>query len=326
MKPATLETCLSRRDGGVSAAPLRRLLSLVAAIAMIAAMGVGAISPAGAESPPALERIERGPAGVDGEIERLYVALLDRAPEEEGLEYWVGRRADGMALTEMVAFFRTSPEFQQTFGTQVNATTEEWVEFMYVEVLERPSEQSGKDFWVERVESGDATKEDLIVFFADSVEFRVKTGTGMEGLMALVDASEAVYAPEDSYQYERSTSSIIGGSTTTITVTNGVVTERAYEESILNDAGDYIDDSWVETGDEIGSHDGAAEALTVIELHQACREYLVELDEDPLYSLTVQVDDNGFMNRCGGDFLQYIADAGTGDYITIENYTIVVTP
>ncbi len=286
-------------------------------------MAVLTASPVAAQpSAPSAPSVERGVAGVEGEIDRLYLALLDRHPEEAGLEYWVDRRIDGMALTEMVAFFRTSPEFQQTFGSQLNATTAEWVDFMYVEVLERPSEPEGKAFWVDQVESGQATKEDLIVFFADSVEFRVKTHTGMEGLMALVDESEALYATSSNHRYERSFLSIVGGSTTTITVANGVVVERAYEQSTVQNNGVFVDDAWVETGDDIGTHDQGAEPLTVPEVHDACRAFLVTLDEDPLYRLVVETDETGRMIRCGGDFLEYIADSAGGDYITIENYEI----
>ncbi len=280
------------------------------------AIGLAEPLPVGAES-PLLPPVERGPAGVDGEITRLYVALLDRQPESDGLEYWVDRRRAGMPLTDMVAFFRTSPEFQQTFGTQLNASTEQWVEFMYVEVLERPSEQAGKDFWVELVESGGATNEDLIVFFADSTEFRVKTGTGLEGLMALVDSSEAQYASEPNYRYERSTASLVGNWRTTIVVSDGAVSERSYSYSSHSDPS--TDVAWTETGADVGTHDDGAPALTILELHDACREHLMSLDRIE-HHLLVEVDGSGRMTLCGGEYRTLIADAADGDYIRIENF------
>ncbi len=282
---------------------------------------IAPVAPVAAESPP-IPEIERGPAGVDGEITRLYVALLDRRPEEEGLEYWVERRRLGMPLTEMVAFFRTSPEFQQSFGTLVDAPTAEWVEFMYTEVLERPSEQAGKDFWVDRVESGAATKEDLIIFFADSTEFRIKTGTGLVGLLALVDSSEASYATVPEYTYQRSTHSFDFSSTTTIEVLQGEVVARSYAFTDATDPTRNVE--WVEVGDEVGTNDAGAPALTIEGVHDECRALLLELD--PIdHSLIVVVDDDGRMTRCGGIYRIPIADAGSGDYVEIEEFTVLGT-
>lgn len=262
-----------------------------------------------------------GPEGVHGEITRLYVALLDRQPESEGLDFWVERRKAGMALTEMIAFFRTSPEFQQTFGSMVNASTAEWVDFMYVEVLERPSEPAGKAFWVELVDSGEATKEDLIIFFADSKEFRVKTGTGLEGFLAQVDRSEAIYGSSSSYRYTRSVPSPFFSEETTVTVVDGIVVERSYEAQFDDPS---LDEAWVETGNEIGMHDEGYNPLTMPELHDLCRELLIGFHPTEV-QLSLFLDDAGLITSCGG-FDPFLMDGPPGESISITNYEVLEPP
>ncbi len=304
----------------------------MAVVAVVTVMVVTASVPASAQETPdddsptesfhGYQPVDFPPGldGVHGEISRLYLALLDREPEADGLDYWVDRRMDGMPLTEMIAFFRVSPEFQQTFGQMVNAPTADWVEFMYVEVLERPSDAAGNDFWVDLVDSGRATKEDLILFFADSVEFRVSTGTGIEGFLATVDGSEAAYGVPTSYRYVREVPTPWASIRTTIVVVDGVVTERAYETRWHDPAHDV---SWVETGDEIGTHDGGYDPLTLPELHDLCREELIGFHPTRV-QLTLELDDQGRFTACAG-WDPFLADALPGEAIYIVEYE-VLTP
>lgn len=263
-------------------------------------------SPAGATSPPEAPQLASGMAGVHGEITRLYLALLDRAPEDDGLSYWVSQRRGGSSLRGVVAFFRNSPEFEARFGSMVGASTEAWVDFVYQQVLGRQSDAAGKAFWVELIESGSASKEDLIIHFSESPEFQIITGTGLIGFLHAVEESEGLYALQgDSYVYSSSGSSYWARVTTTITVIDGVVVERSYEHDWYWDG--EIDEAWTETGADLGSHDEGAPLATVPEVHDQCQELLQTLD--PLaHELSLWLDDDGKMSGCGGVHL-LIADA-----------------
>ncbi|MHA6687791.1 DUF4214 domain-containing protein, partial [Mesorhizobium sp. A556] len=48
-------------------------------------------------------------------IASLYIGFYDRAPDPVGLDYWVGRLADGVSLTDIAESFAASPEAAQTY-------------------------------------------------------------------------------------------------------------------------------------------------------------------------------------------------------------------
>jgi hypothetical protein len=295
------------------------LLMWTAAVVLL----VTGVSPVTAESPPAgpppyADPLPWGMAGVDGEITRLYLALLDRAPESDGRRYWTSRRQDGASLRDVVAFFRHSPEFEARFGQMIDASTGSWVEFMYQQVLGRPSDIGGKAFWVDLVDSDQATKEDLIIYFSESPEFQIATGTGLVGFLHLVDESDQLYATlGDNYQYESGVSSYWQSEITTLVVIDGMVVERHYESHWHADDDPAPTESWTETEDDIGSHANGAEPVTVDIVHQYCRSLLQTLSPWE-HELALSLDDDGKLASCGGD-TRYIED-DAGQWITIQRF------
>jgi len=119
-----------------------------------------------------------GSTGIDGEVVRGYRAVFGRLPDRGGFEYWVDRRVGGMALTHVVESFTYSPEFDDRFGAALRTgTTGEWVDWVYSQVLGRNADSGGRAYWIDRLERGDMSRAGLIVFFSESVEYRVLTGT-----------------------------------------------------------------------------------------------------------------------------------------------------
>ena len=124
----------------------------------------------------ALDPVYRGTDGVEAEVARLYLAMLARSPEQGGFEYWVERRNQGTSLQRIVAEFADVTEFTSRFGDAKDGTDEEWVQFVYGQILGRTAEPAGVDYWVGRLGT-DLERHDLVQYFSESIEFRTYTGT-----------------------------------------------------------------------------------------------------------------------------------------------------
>lgn len=119
----------------------------------------------------------RGAEGFEGEIVRLYVAMLSRTPDAGGLAYWIEQREAGVGLTRIVQQFDGTPEFETRFADAKNGTDSEWVDFVYGNVLGREADAGGKAYWLGRIEDGSLTRHDLLAFFSESPEFQEFTAT-----------------------------------------------------------------------------------------------------------------------------------------------------
>ncbi len=119
----------------------------------------------------------RGSSGFEGEIARLYVAMLSRTPDEAGLQYWIAQRQAGVGLTRIVQQFDGTPEFAARFAAAKNGTDSEWVDFIYSNVLGRTPDVAGKAYWLGRIDDGSLTRHDLLAYFSESPEFKMFTAT-----------------------------------------------------------------------------------------------------------------------------------------------------
>ncbi len=110
---------------------------------------------------------------VEGFVIRSYSALLGRAPDAQGYDFWVDARTNGgWTNAQTVEFFANSPEFVDRYGDMwTNATDGEWVDFIYQSVLGRLPDASGKAYWENRLAT-DLTRGEIILFFSDSAEYR----------------------------------------------------------------------------------------------------------------------------------------------------------
>jgi len=92
-----------------------------------------------------------------------------------------------------------------------------------------------------------------------------------------------------SYTYVRERSSWLPSGRTTVSVADGVVYRRSYE--------DPAGGSWTETGDQLGSHDGGFPAVTLDRLYDQCGDDVLSLDpgENDIY---FELDDRGFLKDC----------------------------
>ncbi len=300
---------------------MSRTITRTAAAAVVALTIMTTAPGAGGASEPIdpYPDLPTGMAGVEGEITRIYQAVLDRSPDEDGLSYWAEQRQAGVELTVVVGSFRTSPEFELRFASMLDAPVEDWVETMYQRVLGRSSDAAGKAYWTDLVDSGVSSREQLIIHFADSVEYRIATGTGREGFAHRVEQSRDRYAAlGDDYRYRVDFETWVGfGWTTDFVVADGVVEERSYEERHVGDDQFIVEESWTETGIALGSHESGAPVRTVDELHDDCLGLLDTLDARR-HQLMVRTDDDGLLTLCGG--VDPIVADSPGTFVTIAGF------
>ncbi len=103
-----------------------------------------------------------------GAVYRMYEAALDRVPDAAGLRYWVAMVDRGATLKDIAGGFLNSPEFKTNFGADLaNAA---FVDALYQNVLDRPGEQAGLDYWTGLLASGAATRSDVLIGFSESPE------------------------------------------------------------------------------------------------------------------------------------------------------------
>ena len=104
-----------------------------------------------------------------GFIKMLYDNILGRAADEGGLNNWVTALTDGkITLSSVVYNFVFSKELENKISA---ATPEEFVTFLYKNVLDRNPDPDGYNNWVSLMKNG-MTKEDVLLHFIDSDEFK----------------------------------------------------------------------------------------------------------------------------------------------------------
>ncbi|MEK6155648.1 hypothetical protein WIW50_20480 [Flavobacteriaceae bacterium 3-367] len=104
----------------------------------------------------------------------------------------------------------------------------------------------------------------------------------------------------NSYVFSLVQSSVFGfGSTTTITVQNGVVTQRAFEAYQRTDTpGEKeVTRSWVENQDELNTNDEGAAPMTIDEIYTSCDKDILSVSPDDNF-IDFGTDSNGVIQLC----------------------------
>lgn len=110
-------------------------------------------------------------AGNAGQAYRLYQATFSRKPDAEGISFWTkGLDASSFDLKKAASFFLTSPEFIKIYGTEQTVTNAKYIELLYSNTLGRGFDQSGFNYWVDRLNKHDVNRSDLLAFFSESTE------------------------------------------------------------------------------------------------------------------------------------------------------------
>lgn len=105
--------------------------------------------------------------GVRNYVLRMYTKALGRDGETPGVEDWTNRINTGAMSAETVAkSFFDSQEFQNR-----NLSNADYVEVLYQTFMDRASDASGKQYWIDKLNSG-MSRTQVLEGFSRSVEFR----------------------------------------------------------------------------------------------------------------------------------------------------------
>ncbi|MGI9609493.1 MAG: DUF4214 domain-containing protein [Acidimicrobiia bacterium] len=99
-------------------------------------------------------------------VVRLYYAYFLRAPDIVGLKFWAGKLSTGSSTLAVSNEFAKSTEFQNTYGALNDA---EFIELVYQNVLDRPADAVGLEFWLDQMASG-TSRGAVMLGFSESVE------------------------------------------------------------------------------------------------------------------------------------------------------------
>ena len=100
-------------------------------------------------------------------VVRLYLGALGRLPDRGGLQYWTRRHHAGVQLAVLADQFLRSSEFARRYGTPSDAG---FVDVLYRNILGRPSDPDGADYWMRRLDDRQITRSKLLVQFTESNE------------------------------------------------------------------------------------------------------------------------------------------------------------
>jgi hypothetical protein len=120
-----------------------------------------------------VERVQFGDAmvaldidGTGGEAYRLYQAAFNRTPDKAGVGYWIEMLDRGQTLASVAHDFVTSKEFTDLYGAATSDA--QFVQALYQNVLHRPAEGAGYDFWLSSLQS--VSRADVLTGFSESAE------------------------------------------------------------------------------------------------------------------------------------------------------------
>ena len=100
---------------------------------------------------------------------RLYFSFFNRIPDFGGLMFQVGQFRSGVPLDVISQNFSNSPEFTNRYGSLTNG---QYVDLVYQNVLGRPADPQGRQFYVSRLDSGEFTRGQVMIGFSESPEFQ----------------------------------------------------------------------------------------------------------------------------------------------------------
>jgi hypothetical protein len=106
--------------------------------------------------------VEAGQA--TGAAYRLY-GLLDRAPDAQGLGYWIDSFDRGASLSEVAQAFLDSREY----GSSSDQSSSQFVVDLYGSVLQRSADLPGLQYWVDQL-AGGTSRAEVSVGFTESSE------------------------------------------------------------------------------------------------------------------------------------------------------------
>ncbi|KRB75761.1 DUF4347 domain-containing protein [Noviherbaspirillum sp. Root189] len=102
-----------------------------------------------------------------GTITRMYDALFDRAPDQQGLDGWVKIGSTGMSMHDIANNFIASTESKALFD---GASNGQFIDSLYQKALGRTAAEAERSTWIGILDQGRADRADVLYAFANSAE------------------------------------------------------------------------------------------------------------------------------------------------------------
>jgi hypothetical protein len=117
--------------------------------------------------------------GNPGQAYRLYRAAFAREPDAAGLGYWIGVLDQGAYLYDVATGFTASSEFKTLYANA--KTNRDFVSQYYVNVLNRPGEALGLDYWTGILDDKKDTLGGVLRNFSEGPENKAGTAAAITG-------------------------------------------------------------------------------------------------------------------------------------------------
>jgi SpoIID/LytB domain protein len=101
------------------------------------------------------------------QIRALYDKILDRQPDADGYAYWMERVRNGYRIEDIAAYFYGGSEYYASSG----GTNRGFVKNLYQDLLGRPADEPGVQYWLDRMAAG-MSRSDVAASFYASIESR----------------------------------------------------------------------------------------------------------------------------------------------------------
>ena len=103
----------------------------------------------------------------EADVARLYEVMLGRAADGGGLGFWTKGQQAGISVDQLAEQFAQSSEFTALSNGQ---NDDAFMEALYQQAFHRSADAEGKQFFVENLQNGTATRADVAVAFAHADE------------------------------------------------------------------------------------------------------------------------------------------------------------
>ncbi|MFB3076909.1 MAG: DUF4214 domain-containing protein, partial [Lysobacterales bacterium] len=104
----------------------------------------------------------------EAQVQEMYVAYYGRPGDPGGVEFWADQlESQGGDLASIIDAFGTSEEFEDRFGSLED---EELINNIYQQLFGRDADPEGLDFYLDELQSGQATLASIALNVSDGVQ------------------------------------------------------------------------------------------------------------------------------------------------------------
>ncbi|MDP1784147.1 MAG: DUF4214 domain-containing protein, partial [Sulfuricurvum sp.] len=115
-------------------------------------------------------------AALQTQVAELYTAFFNRAPDAAGFQFWLSALDSGRLTLDQMKSDWWSTQAETALKYPATLSVSDFVEQIYINVLGRASDASGKAFWSEAVTNGSLSRENCIQNIIDATKVPSATG------------------------------------------------------------------------------------------------------------------------------------------------------